>query len=105
MFEEMMANVKSEIANNVFRSASSLAAFENFLRALPQQLIGPDLSAGSAYGGHAAGPAGGGGGDVVDKAINDISAPIKRDVPKVGRNQPCPCGSGKKYKQCCGKNA
>jgi len=23
--------------------------------------------------------------------------------PKVGRNQPCPCGSGKKYKHCCGK--
>ena len=30
---------------------------------------------------------------------------IRRDTPKVGRNDPCPCGSGKKYKQCCGKNA
>ncbi|MHC4322015.1 MAG: preprotein translocase subunit SecA, partial [Planctomycetota bacterium] len=30
-------------------------------------------------------------------------APIRTGV-KVGRNQPCPCGSGKKYKQCCGKN-
>ena len=28
---------------------------------------------------------------------------IRREQPKVGRNQPCPCGSGKKYKQCCGK--
>jgi preprotein translocase subunit SecA len=28
--------------------------------------------------------------------------PIVRDVPKVGRNDPCPCGSGKKYKKCCG---
>jgi len=28
-----------------------------------------------------------------------------RSTPKVGRNQPCPCGSGKKYKHCCGKNA
>lgn len=27
----------------------------------------------------------------------------KRETPKVGRNAPCPCGSGKKYKQCCGK--
>lgn len=26
----------------------------------------------------------------------------KSDVPKVGRNDPCPCGSGKKYKHCCG---
>ena len=30
--------------------------------------------------------------------------PITNDGPKVGRNDPCPCGSGKKYKQCCGKN-
>ncbi|HWH83837.1 MAG TPA: UPF0149 family protein [Burkholderiaceae bacterium] len=28
--------------------------------------------------------------------------PVKRDAPKVGRNEPCPCGSGKKYKQCHG---
>ena len=31
--------------------------------------------------------------------------PITNDGPKVGRNDPCPCGSGRKYKQCCGKNA
>ncbi len=29
---------------------------------------------------------------------------IKLETPKVGRNEPCPCGSGKKYKKCCGKN-
>ena len=29
--------------------------------------------------------------------------PVKRKTAKVGRNDPCPCGSGKKYKQCCGK--
>jgi SEC-C motif-containing protein len=35
-------------------------------------------------------------GDVVPKTI-------VRSAPKVGRNVPCPCGSGKKYKHCCGK--
>lgn len=30
-------------------------------------------------------------------------ATYKREEPKVGRNDPCPCGSGKKYKKCCGK--
>lgn len=30
---------------------------------------------------------------------------IKLEKPKVGRNEPCPCGSGKKYKKCCGKSA
>lgn len=29
--------------------------------------------------------------------------PVVRDQPKVGRNEPCPCGSGKKYKRCCGR--
>ena len=31
-------------------------------------------------------------------------APIRREEPKVGRNQACPCGSGKKYKHCCGRS-
>jgi uncharacterized protein YecA (UPF0149 family) len=30
--------------------------------------------------------------------------PYVRNTPKIGRNDPCPCGSGKKYKQCCGKS-
>jgi preprotein translocase subunit SecA len=29
------------------------------------------------------------------------TAPIRREAPKLGRNDPCPCGSGKKYKKCC----
>src|ERR1700722_1189357 len=29
-------------------------------------------------------------------------SPIKKSAPKTGRNEPCPCGSGKKYKKCCG---
>ena len=29
---------------------------------------------------------------------------VRRDMPKVGRNDPCPCGSGKKYKHCCGRS-
>jgi uncharacterized protein YecA (UPF0149 family) len=40
----------------------------------------------------------------VDEAIEKTTAPVRRDIPKVGRNQPCPCGSGKKYKNCCGRN-
>jgi uncharacterized protein len=29
----------------------------------------------------------------------------RRSTPKIGRNEPCPCGSGKKYKKCCGGTA
>lgn len=46
-------------------------------------------------------PAAGGMADNVDEADEDST--FKRGQPKVGRNDPCPCGSGKKYKQCCGK--
>ena len=38
-------------------------------------------------------------------APNIGNIPIVNKGPKVGRNDPCPCGSGKKYKNCCGKNA
>ena len=34
-----------------------------------------------------------------------IELPTRREAPKVGRNDPCPCGSGKKYKACCGRSA
>ncbi|MBD5627067.1 MAG: YchJ family protein [Desulfovibrio sp.] len=32
-------------------------------------------------------------------------AAYRREAPKVGRNDPCPCGSGRKYKKCCGRNS
>ena len=38
-----------------------------------------------------------------DSRQSERQSPFMRDVPKVGRNDPCPCGSGKKYKHCCGK--
>ncbi|MFT3782388.1 MAG: YchJ family protein [Nibricoccus sp.] len=34
--------------------------------------------------------------------IQPKGTPVRRETPKVGRNDPCPCGSGKKYKKCCG---
>ena len=50
--------------------------------------------------------------EAADEGAADAEAPLppgadgrprRREGPKVGRNDPCPCGSGKKYKQCCGK--
>jgi uncharacterized protein YecA (UPF0149 family) len=31
--------------------------------------------------------------------------PVSRDTPKIGRNDPCICGNGRKFKKCCGRNA
>jgi tetratricopeptide (TPR) repeat protein len=41
-------------------------------------------------------------GIVDDDPDSEQFEPVRRDQPKVGRNDPCPCGSGKKYKRCCG---
>lgn len=38
-----------------------------------------------------------------EEEICDVQQPYRRDENKVGRNDPCPCGSGKKYKKCCGR--
>ena len=47
--------------------------------------------------------------NLVDGKISEKEGGMNRTVvnegPKVGRNDPCPCGSGKKYKNCCGRNA
>ncbi|HEY9170650.1 MAG TPA: preprotein translocase subunit SecA [Verrucomicrobiae bacterium] len=103
IFEELMVNIKTEICHNIFRSASSLMAFENFLRNVPQQTLHQTTSAfgGAAAAGAADKPKAS---DVVSEAAAAVekAKPI-RTGPKVGRNDPCPCGSGKKYKQCCGK--
>jgi preprotein translocase subunit SecA len=102
MFDEMMVNVKTEICHNVFRSATSLMAYENFQLKMRQQTTHQSAS---AFGG--ATPASGASqknaSDVVSEAAaaQEKAKPV-RTGPKVGRNDPCPCGSGKKYKQCCG---
>ncbi len=103
IFDELMVNVKTEICHNIFRSASSMLAFENFLKNVPQQTLHHNASA--FGGGTATGTAKAS--DVVSEAAAAAEAQAKarpvRTGPKVGRNDPCPCGSGKKYKACCGR--
>lgn len=106
IFDELMVNIKTEICHNIFRSASSLMAFENFLRNIPQQTMHQTTSAfgsGGTATGSSVAPAPKPS-DVVSEAAAAVEkAKPVRTGPKVGRNDPCPCGSGKKYKQCCGR--
>ncbi|HVU08398.1 MAG TPA: preprotein translocase subunit SecA [Verrucomicrobiae bacterium] len=102
IFGELMVNVKTEICHNVFRSASSMKAFEDFLRNIPPTTTHETPS---AFDDNKKTPDKKPS-DIVSDAADDISKQKpkpKRTGPKVGRNDPCPCGSGKKYKQCCGK--
>jgi preprotein translocase subunit SecA len=112
MFVELMANIKNEVLHNLFRSTSNLQAFENFLATLPQFLLREHAptapTANAPTRGRQLQPVGAmaavaGDGDGAGEMTLDL--PIRRSMPKVGRNEPCPCGSGKKYKNCCGRVA
>ena len=112
-FEELMANVRLQICTGLFRSASNLESFENMLALLSRTAhaegpadadaapAAPTSPAPVATSGTGTGP-----GTVspapADQEIVLPKVTIRRETPKVGRNDPCPCGSGKKYKQCHG---
>lgn len=109
MFETLMNDIKDDVAGQVFRTSTSAEAFGRFLSALPQTLIHDEVSIlGSRGLARAQRPAGGeasaGGNGGEDEVLRALE-PVRRDAPKVGRNDPCPCGSGKKYKKCCGAGA
>ena len=124
-FEELMINVRGQICTGLFRSASNLQAFENMLAQLSRtaRTQGPESGGGGAVAvSAAAGPqvrttittrgsaaaqgnlgAGGGGGGGKELTLPmPKPVPVARQFPKVGRNDPCPCGSGKKFKACHG---
>jgi preprotein translocase subunit SecA len=101
-FEELMNNVRLQICTGLFRSATNLQSFENMLALLSRtaRAVGPaeEATAGSVT--HP--PPAGGPGQAPAPEIQLPKITIRRDAPKVGRNDLCPCGSGKKFKHCHG---
>ena len=92
MFDEMIEALKDDVAKIMLNIQKKE---ENVKRSETAEITGAGLE---------------------DTAINLVDGTVKpkegglnktivNDEPKVGRNDPCPCGSGKKYKNCCGKNA
>jgi preprotein translocase subunit SecA len=98
-FEELMTNVRLQICTGLFRSASNLSSFENMLSILaknarnqgPETPPAPQKAAPAVQSGQEP-----------ESTVQLPKVTIRREVPKVGRNDPCPCGSGKKYKHCHG---
>lgn len=116
MFTELMGNIKGEILHNLFRSTSNLLAFEKFLASMQLTEVRPDEAGGTehtrsgAVGEHGERPSLGTSHSPLDEegqpSIEDAMRPApKREPAKAGRNDPCPCGSGKKFKNCCGRMA
>jgi len=96
MFVELMDRIRGEVLNNLFRSTTNLASFETFLSHLQQKFSGGEPPDGAAP--RPAAPP-------VEQGELKMELPVRRDMPKVGRNDACPCGSGKKFKSCCGRKA
>ena len=96
-----MSSMKEEVSRSVFLTASSLEAVQNLIRSLPTET---SHHMASVFG---LDPSMVGANDVVSEVNAEVSQEEKtrpiRTGPKVGRNDTCPCGSGKKYKKCCGR--
>ncbi len=108
MFSELMDSIKSEVLNNLFRSTTNLQAFETLLRSLPQNLLQADMPGLPPEQRRAAAEAASASAAAAESeapAASRIELPMRRELPKVGRNDPCPCGSGKKFKSCCGRTS
>ncbi len=113
LFADLMDRIKGEIAGRIFRATTSPRAYQNFLGDLHRMAQAQHAEMAPLVGGRSAttaAPARGAADSGAESAMNAALAasraqPAKREGPKVGRNDPCPCGSGKKYKKCCGKDA
>ena len=104
-FEELMNNVRLQICTGLFRSASNLQAFENMLALLSRtaRAVGPsDAPAPAARPAPAAAAQMGDEPAAGEPELKLPKVTVRRETPKVGRNDPCPCGSGKTYKNCHG---
>ena len=95
MFDEMIAQIKLEVAKIMLHVTKQEKTAE---RKSAVSITSASMDRSAIDGMNIEGET------VPNKSSNEKAQPIKNDGPKVGRNDPCPCGSGKKYKNCCGKN-
>ena len=89
MFEEMVANIKLDVVKLLMNIRKQN---QNVQRQETAKITGAALEAINSVDG--------------GKKIStpEYSQTVVNEGPKIGRNDPCPCGSGKKYKNCCGRN-
>ena len=106
IFSDLMRNINGEVLSNLFKSTQQLAAFEQFLAQMammqqaPANNVPPLLSEEEPVKEKPHNPGSDG-----PKLIFPGVSPQKKPLASVGRNDPCPCGSGKKFKACCGRIA
>ncbi|MFH0940882.1 MAG: preprotein translocase subunit SecA [Candidatus Omnitrophota bacterium] len=106
MFTEMMGRIKDEIVELVFRmQLVEEKEFKGVFSSLPKKMEHKEFTGLSREAKQQMqmeqGDSEEGQEDKV--VVLQKAVPVRNEGPKVGRNDPCPCGSGKKYKKCCGQ--
>jgi preprotein translocase subunit SecA len=114
MFSQMLAAVRDEVTDLLLKVRVSRQDEKKLAERWDDQTplggepaappTAPPARAARPAGVPAAGPAPlpGRDGRPIGSAVAGPAQPIRREAPKVGRNDACPCGSGKKYKKCHG---
>jgi preprotein translocase subunit SecA len=112
-FQEMLASVRDKVTDLIFRArvvgaAETKSAYKE-TAAVHESSGGYGVAENVAATAAAVGPVAQGAGEMQEASDRTQGGaavkPIVREAPKVGRNDLCPCGSGKKYKKCCGASA
>ena len=101
IFYDMLDKIRLDIASRVFRVKVQSGEEANQRRTGPRRQMNAQHNAYGAFDGNSA-MARAASSPMAAKSRGE-SVTVVRTTPKVGRNDPCPCGSGKKYKQCCGR--
>ncbi len=108
LFATLMDSIKNEICTNLFRYSTVSMTMEQFTAM--QEKAEEESASKASQSKESFNPFDGipglnePGGQPREGAVAGAGAhTVRRNQPKVGRNDPCPCGSGKKYKQCCGR--
>ena len=119
LFQDMKVRIEEDIVRYLFYlrpvvDEAAAAPRPVARRAAPITLSKPEATSVFGGGGRAPAPAssalvapefGGGGPRPARTGGDDVIKTVRREEPKVGRNDPCPCGSGRKYKKCHGQAA
>jgi preprotein translocase subunit SecA len=100
MFQMMYDTIHQEVAELIFKiqQADPSRRLKSVFSSLPQQFVHNEISGLSQPATQQQRTPAQQPGAESQPAL----VPVRKSGPKVGRNEPCPCGSGRKYKKCCG---
>ena len=103
IFYDMLDTIRQEIVSKVFKVRIQINPSVPRQENRPKQMEASHASAKSSFNGDEAHRQARS--SSMQKAATGSGVTVRRVTEKVGRNDPCPCGSAKKYKNCCGRNA